>query len=85
MPKFCAKLSMLFTELPLLERPLAAKMAGFGAVEILFPYDENAAALGTAIARAGVDLTLINCPPPNYADPDGPRGFAAVVADQQRF
>lgn len=85
MPKFCAKLSMLFTELPLLERPLAAKTAGFGAVEILFPYDENAAALGTAIARAGVDLTLINCPPPNYADPDGPRGFAAVVADQQRF
>lgn len=85
MPKFCANLSMLFTELPLLERPLAAKMAGFDAVEILFPYDENAAALGTEIARAGVELALINCPPPNYTDPDGPRGFAAVAGQEARF
>lgn len=76
---------MLFTETPLLERPLAAKLAGFDAVEILFPYDENAADLGTAIARAKVQLALINCPPPNYADPDGPRGFAAVVGEEQRF
>ena len=85
MPKFCANLSMLFTELPVLERPLAAKTAGFDAVEILFPYDENAAELGTAIARTGLPLALINCPPPNYADPDGPRGFAAIPSHQQRF
>ncbi|MBT8412592.1 MAG: TIM barrel protein [Octadecabacter sp.] len=85
MPKFCANLSMLFTELPLAERPAAAARAGFGAVEVLFPYDENAADLGTAIARAGVPLALINCPPPNYADPEGPRGFAAVPAEQARF
>lgn len=76
---------MLFTEYPLLERPLAAAMAGFEAVEILFPYDENAAELGTALARAKMPLALINCPPPNYADPDGPRGFAAVPDQQQRF
>lgn len=85
MPKFCANLSMLFTELPLLERPMAAKAAGFEAVEILFPYEENAADLGTRLARAGLPLALINCPPPNYADPDGPRGFAAVVGEEQRF
>ncbi len=85
MPKFCANLSMLFTEVPLLERPLAAKLAGFDAIEVLFPYDENAAELGVAIARAGLPLALINCPPPNYTDPDGPRGFAAVPAEQQRF
>lgn len=85
MPKFCANLSMLFTEVPLLERPLSAKIAGFDAIEILFPYDENAAELGTAIARAGLPLALINCPPPNYADPDGPRGFAAIPEQQQRF
>lgn len=76
---------MLFTEYPLLERPRAAKVAGFEAVEILFPYDENAADLGTAIARSGLPLALINCPPPNYADPDGPRGFAAVPAEADRF
>lgn len=85
MPEFCANLTMLFTELPLRERPAAAARAGFGAVEVLFPYDENAADLGTAIARAGLALALINCPPPNYADPDGPRGFAAVPDEQVRF
>lgn len=76
---------MLFTELPLMERPFAAKLAGFDAVEVLFPYDDNAAGLGTAIARSGLPLALINCPPPNYANPDGPRGFAAVAGEQQRF
>lgn len=85
MPKFCANISMLFTETPLLERPWAAKLAEFEAVEILFPYDENAADLANAIARAGLPLALINCPPPNYADPDGPRGFAAVVGQEARF
>jgi len=85
MPKFCANLSMLFTEYPLLERPAAAKAAGFEAVEILFPYDDNAADLGTAIAQSGLPLALINCPPPNYAEPDGPRGFAAVWGEEKRF
>ncbi len=85
MPRFCANLTMLFTEYPLLERPLAAAMAGFEAVEVLFPYAENAAELGTALARAKMPLALINCPPPNYADPDGPRGFAAVVGEETRF
>lgn len=85
MPKFCANLSMLFTEYPVLDRPLAAAMAGFDAVEILFPYDENAAELGTALARAKMPLALINCPPPNYADPNGPRGFAAVPGEEARF
>jgi len=85
MPKFCANLSWLFTELPLLERPEAAAAAGFGAVELQFPYDENAAALGHALARAGLPLVSINCPPPNYADPDGPRGFAAIPEEAGRF
>ncbi|QEE34723.1 TIM barrel protein [Octadecabacter sp. SW4] len=85
MPKVCANLTWLFTELPMIARPHAAAQAGFGAVEVLFPYDENAADLGNAIAQAGVELALINCPPPNYADPHGPRGFAAVPGEQARF
>ena len=85
MPKFCANLTMLFTEVPLIERPAAAALAGFGGVEILFPYDENAAELGTALAQSRLPLALINCPPPNYADPNGPRGFAAVPEQKQRF
>ena len=39
MPRFAANLSMLFTELPFLERFAAARRAGFTAVEYLFPYD----------------------------------------------
>ncbi len=85
MPRFCANLTMLFTEYPLLERPMAAAKAGFHGVEVLFPYDENAADLGTALARAKMPLALINCPPPNYADPEGARGFAAVVGQEARF
>jgi len=85
MPKFCANLTMLFREYPLQDRPKVAAAAGFAAVEVLFPYDENAADLGTALARARVPLALINCPPPNYVDPDGPRGFAAVPEEQERF
>ncbi|WP_368185166.1 hydroxypyruvate isomerase family protein [Aestuariibius sp. HNIBRBA575] len=83
MPRFCANLTMLFTEMPLLERPEAAARAGFKSVELLFPYDTNAAELGSALARSGLSLSLINCPPPNYTD--GPRGFAAIPGLQSRF
>ena len=38
MPKFAANLTMLFTELPFLQRFEAAAKAGFEAVEYLFPY-----------------------------------------------
>ena len=39
MPKFSANLTMLFTELPFLDRFAAAAAAGFKAVEYMFPYD----------------------------------------------
>lgn len=42
MPTFCASLTTLFTEYPLIERFEAAKEAGFDVVEILFPYDNPA-------------------------------------------
>ncbi len=38
MPRFAANLTMLFTELPFLDRFDAAARAGFQAVEFLFPY-----------------------------------------------
>lgn len=37
MPKFAANLTMLFTELPFVERFQAAAKAGFKGVEYLFP------------------------------------------------
>ncbi len=39
MPKFAANLTMLFTELPFLDRFQAAAKDGFSAVEFLLPYD----------------------------------------------
>ncbi|MFE5119628.1 hydroxypyruvate isomerase family protein [Streptomyces sp. NPDC056669] len=59
-------LSILFTELPLLERPAAAKSAGFDAVEFWWPYptavptDAEVDAFVRAVRSAGVCLTGLN-------------------------
>lgn len=83
MPRFCANLTMLFGEEPLPSRIGAASDAGFEAVEILFPYDDNAAELRVLLDRYEMPLALINGPPPNYTG--GERGFAAVPASVDRF
>lgn len=83
MPRFCANLTWLFTELPFLERFGAAKEAGFDAVEVLFPYDVNAQDIVNALGRHELQMALINCPPPNYTG--GPQGFAAVPGLEERF
>ena len=74
MPRFAANLTMLFTEYPVVERIERAGAAGFGAVEILFPYTEDAAALRDALDRAGVELALFNLPAGDFAA--GDRGVA---------
>ncbi|MFC0201604.1 hydroxypyruvate isomerase family protein [Paracoccus rhizosphaerae] len=83
MPRFAANLTMLFTELPMLERFAAAAEAGFQGAEILFPYDIAAHDLYRAALSAGLEIVLINAPPPNWAG--GPRGFAAVPGLGDRF
>lgn len=57
-----ANLSMLFTELPLLQRVRAAKAAGFAGVEIQFPYDVPALQLREELERCAMPLVLINLP-----------------------
>ncbi len=83
MPRFAANLTMMFTELPFLDRFAAAKEVGFGGVEVLVPYDCPAPQILERMDRTGLALVLINCPPPNYAG--GPRGFAAVPESVERF
>ena len=83
MPRFAANISMLFAELPYLERFAAAANAGFEAVEILFPYEIAAKETQRALLRNGLDLLLINAPPPNYTG--GAPGYAAVPGGQDRF
>ncbi|MCT4332537.1 TIM barrel protein [Paracoccus sp. YLB-12] len=83
MPRFAANLTMLFTELPMQDRFAAAADAGFQGVEILFPYDIPARELSRAAISAGLEIVLINTPPPNWAG--GPRGFAAEPGREDRF
>jgi hydroxypyruvate isomerase len=60
--RFSANLSVLFRELPLLERFAAAREAGFDAIEIQNPYELPAAELARAANQAGVLVVLINAP-----------------------
>ncbi len=57
-----ANISMLFREVPLLERFAAARDAGFAAVEIQNPYEFAATALTDAAGEADVKVILINAP-----------------------
>ncbi|GAA2165277.1 hydroxypyruvate isomerase family protein [Pedococcus bigeumensis] len=69
--------SILFTELPLLERPAAAKAAGFDAVEFWWPWpdqpvpgDREVDAFVGAISDAGVQLVGLNFFAGDLAGPD---------------
>jgi 2-dehydrotetronate isomerase len=81
MPLFAANLTMLFTEVPSLQRPELAAQAGFDGAEILFPYEHAASEWDKALA--GLPLALINTPPGDWAA--GDRGFAAIPGEERRF
>lgn len=74
MPKFAANLTMLFTELPFMERFAAARQAGFSAVEYLFPYSFDKAALVAELQRHDLKQVLHNLPAGNWDA--GERGIA---------
>ncbi|KEJ90487.1 hydroxypyruvate isomerase family protein [Sulfitobacter donghicola] len=81
--KAAANLSLLWPELPYLDRFDAAAMAGFKAVEVQFPYETPAKETQRALLKNGLEMVLINAPPPNYTG--GLRGFAAVEGSEDRF
>jgi hydroxypyruvate isomerase len=81
MPRFAANLTLLFTEVPMLDRPDWARRMGFDGVEVLFPYDHPAAEWERALA--GIPLALINTPPGDWAS--GDRGFAARPGHETAF
>ena len=58
----CANLSMLWPDRPLAARVAAAAGAGFAAVEVQFPTDDEVAELGAAARDAGIAIALINVP-----------------------
>lgn len=60
MPRFAVNCSILFTEVPLLERFARARAAGFDAVECWWPAGVDLDAFAGAIEEAGVKLILLN-------------------------
>jgi len=74
MTKLAANLTMLFTELPFLERFHAAAQAGFKAVEFLFPYAFEPAEIAEQLRRHELQLVLHNLPAGNWDA--GERGIA---------
>lgn len=81
--KWAANLSLMFTEVPLLERFAAARQVGFDAVEIQFPYDEDIRDLERARADADVQVVLINVPAGDLMG--GGDGLACVPERQAEF
>ncbi|MDM0011570.1 hydroxypyruvate isomerase [Variovorax sp. J22P168] len=74
MPKFAANLTMLFNELPFMQRFEAAAKAGFEAVEYLFPYAYDRKELAAALRDNGLVQALHNLPAGNWEG--GERGIA---------
>jgi hydroxypyruvate isomerase len=82
--------SILFTELPLLQRPAAAKAAGFDAVEFWWPWpdqpvpaDRDVDAFVAAVRDAGVQLVGLNFFAGDLAGPDC--GVLSVPDRVQQF
>jgi hydroxypyruvate isomerase len=81
--------SILLTELPLLERPAAAKAAGFDAVEFWWPFESSVPSdaqvneFENAIKDAGVQLTGLNFNAGNM--PGGDRGLVSWMGRESEF
>ncbi|MGW9207196.1 hydroxypyruvate isomerase family protein [Embleya sp. NPDC055664] len=87
--RFDVNLSILFTELPLLERPAAAAEAGFTEIELWWPFagptpaDAELDALARAVRDAGVALVGLNFDAGDM--PAGDRGLLSRPAEAARF
>jgi hydroxypyruvate isomerase len=74
MPKFAANLSLLFNELPFLDRFEAAARAGFEGVEFLFPYEYEPEDIAARLKANGLTQVLFNLHAGNWNA--GDRGIA---------
>ena len=83
MPRIAANLTMMFNEVPFLDRFAAAAKAGFTAVEFLFPYDYKAADLRARLDANKLQLVLHNLPAGDWAG--GERGIACLPDRTQEF
>jgi len=93
MPKFAANLSMMYTELPFLDRFEAAVQDGFKAVEYLFPYAYPALEIAARLKANDLQQVLFNAPPGGTDsasiakawDVDGSKGTACIPGREAEF
>jgi hydroxypyruvate isomerase len=83
MLNFTANLSLLFTEVALIDRFKAAKQAGFNAVEIQFPYELSAAAIKAKLDEYDLKLVLFNIDAADLLQ--GGEGLACVPEKRDQF
>ena len=83
MLNFSANLSLLFTEVDLIDRFKAAKNAGFKAVEIQFPYSLSAEIIKNTLEEQQLKLVLFNVDADDLLQ--GGEGLACVPEKQAQF
>lgn len=83
MLKFSANLTMLFTELPFIDRFEAAAKAGFKAVEFWFPYEHTVQEIKEKLDRYNLACVLFNLPPGDFNA--GERGIACLPGREMEF
>ncbi|OTG71972.1 hydroxypyruvate isomerase [Acinetobacter sp. ANC 4169] len=83
MIKLAVNLSMIFTEVPLLERFALAQAHGFQHVEIQFPYELSIEQIQTQLTLHDLSLCLINVPAGDLMQ--GGNGLAGVPGQEIEF
>lgn len=83
MPRFAANLTMMFNEVPFLDRFGAARRAGFWGVEYLFPYAYQPSEIRARLDEHRLEQALFNTPPGDWEA--GERGAASMPGLEARF
>lgn len=83
MLKLAVNLSMIFTEVPLIERFALARAHGFDCVEIQFPYELSIAQIQSQLSLYNLSLCLINVPAGDLMQ--GGNGLAGIPGMEHAF
>lgn len=81
--KLAVNLSMIFTEVPLIERFALARQHGFEHVEIQFPYELSIAQIQQQLRAHNLSLCLINVPAGDLMQ--GGNGLAGIPGKEPEF
>lgn len=83
MIRLAANISMLFGDVPFLDRYARAAQAGFKGIECLFPYGHPPGEIAARLQACALTQVLINAPAGDWEA--GERGLAAVPGRQAEF